>query len=122
MALNDIHLGVSGSEALLTPFGRSFGEGMQEISREERTASGRLVRDITATKRKFTIEYDLISHTDLESIAGLYNLQGELSLKITRPTGAVNTYTVLLKPFDRKRVASYGCGYWSGVTLDMEEV
>jgi len=122
MALNDIKLGESGSEVLLTAYGREFSESMIAVTREERTASGRLVRDIRANKRKFTLSYSLISHTNLEAIATLYDLDDELSLLVTRPDYTVDSYTVLLMPFDKTRPKSVGMNYWSDVTIEMEEV
>ena len=44
MALNDIKLGPASSEVLLSPFAREFTQLRVEVSREDRTASGRLVR------------------------------------------------------------------------------
>jgi len=121
MALNDIYLGESGSEVLLSAFAREFTQRRIEVSREDRTASGRLVKDIRAIKLGFSISYDMISHTDLTVIADLYDLEDELSLIVTRPDFSQDTYTVLLKPFDQTRVKSVGCGYWGGVALELEE-
>ena len=122
MALNDLQLGESGSEILLSAYGREFTENMIAVTREDRTASGRLVRDIRATKRKFTITYDLIHNDDLEAIATLYDLDDELSLIVTRHDSSQDTYTVLLKPFDKTRAKSVAMDYWTGVTIELEEV
>jgi len=122
MAVNDIKLGVSGSEALLSAFGRKFSESMEEISREDRTSSGKLVRDIITTKKMFSLKYDMIHDDDLSDFADLYGLQSELSVKITRPDTTEDTYTVLLRPFDKERVVSLGCKYWGGVNIKLAEV
>lgn len=122
MALNDLQLGVSGSEILLSMFAREFTDRNIEIAREDRTVSGRLVKDVRAQKKGFTLSYEMISHADLEEIATLYALQAELSFIVTRPDFSEDTYTVLLKPFDRTRVKSVGAGYWGGVVLELEEV
>lgn len=122
MALNDIKLGESGSEYLLSAYAREFTEGMVAVTREGRTASGRLVRDVTATKRKFTLAYELISQDDLDTFGTLYALDDELSLLVTRPDSSIDSYTVLLQPFDKTRAKSVGMDYWTGVTIEMEEV
>ena len=122
MALNDLKLGVAGSEALLSIFARTFSEGYLERAREERTASGRLVKDIIAIKTTWSIKYDYIADADLAVIRVLYNLCAELSFLVTRPSAAVDSYTVILKPFTWDRAPGYGMKYWEGVSIDMEEV
>lgn len=120
---NDISLGESGSPILLNVFARKFTEGYLEIAREARTASGRAVKDITAIKKQFTIAYDLIEHTNLEQLATLYEAETELILDVKRPDASTDSYTVLLKPFNHQRAFNVpGTTYWSGVTLEMEEV
>jgi hypothetical protein len=125
----DIYLGESGSEILLSPFGRSFSRGIIELNRETRTASGRLVRDVITTKNKFTISYSLIGGLDLQNIRELYEIQDELSLIIynsagmgTTTTPVPDAYTVLLGPFDQERVILLSDGLWGNVQLSLEEV
>jgi len=122
MALNDIKLGESGSEVLLSAFAREFSEHLVAVTREDRTASGRLVRDVIATKRKFTMAYELIHQDDLDTFGTLYALDDELSLLVTRPDSTIDSYTVLLQPFDTTRAKSVGMDYWTGVTIEVEEV
>jgi hypothetical protein len=121
MSANDIYLGLAGAETLLSPFGRKFSRSPIEITREDRTASGRKVKDIVAIKYKFTLQYDLIDDADVRIFQHLYGLDSELSLKVTTPTG-VSTYTVMLAPFSQERVTAVGSGLWSGVTIEMEQV
>jgi hypothetical protein len=76
----DIYLGTAGSETLLSPFGRKLKISDVELAREERTASGRLVKDVIATKKKFTLSYEMIDGDELETLLGLYDGYSELSL------------------------------------------
>ena len=119
---NDIYLGAAGSEILLSDFGRTFSEGFIEFAREDRTASARLVKDIIARKRRFTITYSLVDGSDLEDLEDLYEIDSVLNLIVTYKTGTSVTYSVLLKPFERSRVLAVGDTLWAGVTLEMEQV
>jgi hypothetical protein len=62
MANGDIYL----DGTLLTPFGRTYTESDIEISRGDRTASGKLVRDIIATKKRFSLDYSYIDGDELK--------------------------------------------------------
>jgi hypothetical protein len=121
MAQNDIWLGLAGSETLLSPFGRKYSRRPIEIAREDRTASGRLVKDIVVLKYGFTLQYELIDDSDRRIFDYLYSLQSELSLKIQTVTG-IESYIIIMKPFSQERVTCIGVGLWSGVTIDMEQV
>ena len=123
MALkNDIYLGPSGAETLLSPLGRKFSQGYMEFARADRTASGRGVKDISAQKRKFTLAYDVIDNAQLETLKTYFELQATLSLIVTQQTGATVTYTVLPAPFDWERLLACGSGLWAGLSLELEQV
>lgn len=123
MAAGDIYLGVTGSEILLSPFGREFQEGEVEGSRSDRTASGRMVRDIMWSKKIFTLDYsDAIDGNVLATLKTLYNLLDELSLIVHYDDENVVTYTVLMKPFKRTRKLLAGNQLWSGTSIELEEV
>lgn len=118
----DIYLGQLGQEIKLTSYGRKLTEKNIEITREERTASGRLVIEVIKVKKAFTINYEIIEGPDLEMILGLYDLRKELSLIIYNQNGTPKSYTVWLRPFDRTRLTHLGNGLWEGITLELEEV
>ena len=122
MSAGDIQLGVSGSESLLPATGRTFSESIEEVSREERTASGRLVRDIRATKKVFTLSYELIDGDDLEDFKTLYDLQTELNLIHEYTASQTEQYTVLMRPFDYTRLVLLSPGLWQGATIELAEV
>lgn len=123
MLYNDIYLGlISGIEYLLPMGGRTFREGFIELSRSDRTASGRAVKDIIALKKRFTCTYEMISENDLQTILTLYLLETELQLTIRRFDDTVDKYTILLIPFDYERILITNGGLWGNVLLEMEQV
>ena len=122
MLSNDLYLGEIGIENLLPMEGRTFTEGYNEIAREERTASGRLVKEITARKKRFIVEYSLIDDNELQTILSLYELDTELEFTVRRIDETVDKYIVLLMPFDQSRILSVGDGLWGDVALEMNEV
>jgi hypothetical protein len=121
MAAGDIYLGVAGSEYKLTAFGRKFTIRDIELSREDRTASGRLVRDVIATKKEFVLNYETIEDESLETFLDLYELQRELNL-IVSYNNSEASYTVLLAPIERERIKIFAGGLWGGVTITLRQV
>lgn len=118
----ELYLGLSGSELLLSPFGRSCTTKDTEITREGRTASGRYVKDIKAKKKQFVIEWEVISGTDLDTILDIQDIEDELSLVIYTSDTAHDDYTVLMKPIERKRISLTDDGLFSGVSITLDEV
>lgn len=120
----EIYLGVLGSEVLLTPASRTLEIYTEEIIRSSRTASGRLVKDVIATKDNITLSHELLGGTDLTTLKNLYNLHQELSLLIYNTDTTHDSYTVLMEPLKRKRVLleTINGGLWSGVTVELKEV
>jgi hypothetical protein len=45
-----------------------------EISKSERTASGRMVKDIIAVKRKFSLRYDALDPADVNIFVSFYEI------------------------------------------------
>ena len=128
----DIYLGLLGQEEKVSAFGRTLTISDEILSREERTASGRLVRDIIATKKKITLAYETISGDDLTVFLDLYDLNSELSILIFTESNATTTtpeptenyeiYTVLMQPISRERLLLAADGLWSNVTIELNEV
>lgn len=128
----DIYLGLLGQEEKVSAFGRTLTITDEILSREERTASGRLVRDIIATKKTFSLSYEVISGDDLAQFLDFYDLNSELSLLIFTESNATTTtpepsenydiYTVLMAPISRERLLLASDGLWSGVNIELTEV
>ena len=117
-----VWLGRIGNEEELTSVGRKFTETDFEITREDRTASGRLVIDVIATKKKFNLSYELVTNTTLEQLNRLYSTGGILSLRTQNNDGSVNHYMVKFRPFTRSRFLAVGEWLWEGISLELEEV
>lgn len=107
---------------LLTPFGRTYTESNVEISRGERTASGKLVRDVIATKKRFELSYSHIDGDELAKIEALYAEGGEHVLLVYYDDEDMEWYTVLMNPIDKTRVLLLGDGLWGNVKVEFEEV
>lgn len=131
----DIYLGLSGLQNLITPIGRTLTVSNTELARQERTASGKLVKDIIAVKKKITLDYELISSENLSFFLDLYDLNDELVITLydaiydgetgtttTISPDTVMTLTVLMSPIDYTRVLVTNGGLWSGVKIVLEEV
>lgn len=121
MPANDVYLGNLGTEILLPATGRTLSKAWVELSREDRTASGRLVRDVRARKQSWSFTYSMIAHDDLEDIATLYQIDSTLSLLIRLPDTTLDSYTVHLRPFDAERVTAVGDNLWGNVQIDVEQ-
>lgn len=123
MAKGELYMGpdVAGL-VLLTAFGREFGIRELEISREERTASGKLVKDIVAVKKVFTLDYGLIDGPDLQIFVDFYELHSELLFRYYTDETTFEDYTVLPDPVDRRRFLHFGGDLWARVNIVLQEV
>lgn len=120
--MSKIWLGRQGYEEELSPMGRKLTEADFEITREGRTTSGKLVIDVIATKKKFTLNYSTITGTVLAQLASLYELGGILNLKIEQQDASINEYQVKFRPFSRARYLVGNEWFWENITLELEEV
>lgn len=124
MARGEIYLGVidSSSMELLTAFSREFSIKNNLLSRDERTASGRLVRDVIATKKEFSLSYELIDGDELEKITDLYDEEDELLLRVYTGDITYDDYIVLMDPLDYTRILMFDDGLWGNVEVTLLEV
>lgn len=123
MARGELYLGTNtGNLQLLVAFSRTFDIKDILLSREARTASARLVRDVIATKKEFNLGYDLIDGTDLAVYTGLYALNTELLFRVYTDATNFDDYTVLMSPITKRRVLMSGDGLWTNVRIRLREV
>ncbi len=106
----------------LPTMSRSFSESEFEITREDRTASGRLVIDVIAVKKVFTIQYDIVTDEMLSVINEVYRLGSLLNFVVERENGQIDEYTVRIHPYSRDRLVLGDNWFWEGITLELEEV
>lgn len=129
----DIFLGATaGAVAIMSPFGRKLTISDMELSRSERTASGKLAKDIYAVKKKITLSYETIDGDDLDTFLTLYELYDTLVLQIQHtddPAGTTpepevyyDEYIVMMEPIDRERLLLLDTGLWQGVKIEFNEV
>lgn len=123
--MSQIWIGLPGAEELLININRQFvEEDFEPRSVEQRTASGRLVRDQGPVKKQFRLSYTFTTDAALEQLKRLYLLgrTSALSLRVEQRTGAIIAYTVVFRPFSRSRQLLSGTWYWEEVTVELEEV
>ena len=122
MSRADLYLGVSaGTLELLSPYSRKFKISNIELSRKGRTADGKLVKDIIAAKKEFSLSYDMIDDSELEKYIDLYAEDSELILRDSRADGYTD-YTVLMDPIDYERIIASEDGLWGNVQITLSEV
>src|SRR5690606_16043654 len=117
-----IWLGREGVEEKLLRGGVTLTESEIEITREDRTASGKMVFDIITVKKLFTISYNIIRRKQLEQLERLYNLQEVLSLKIERENGDIDQYDVRFRPFERSVYKRPKQWLYRDITVELEEI
>jgi hypothetical protein len=116
-------LGVSGAEILLDPYGRSFFEKDIAIKREGRTASGKLVADVVATKKAFSVAWEKMPESTMDELLALYALGEDLSFLVERADTTIDSFTVRFQPFGRKRFLSRAeYALWDGEAVVLDEV
>lgn len=108
----------------LTPFGRKFTVADEPVERSTRTITGKLLRDVVAVKKVFTLDYNLIDGNALNAYLANYEAQTELTLTVHMtdvPEEAVD-YIVLIDAITRTREVMTADGIWSGVSIVLREV
>jgi len=115
----------SGENFDLTPWGRTYQETSELLTREDRAASGKLRRDIIAEKKTFLLSYSTIDIGGLQKFEELLTEHADevLRLEVMRTekdgTSLIYGYEVLIRPFSRKRLSR---GLWEDVTVEFVEV
>lgn len=122
MSEGKIWLGNVGNEVLLPNMSRTYAETDTEITQEKRTASGKLVIDIIAEKKEFTISYTKVTDDVLQALKNVYSLGNILNLKVEDKEGTINAYTVKIRPFGRTRVLMAKEWLWEGISIKLEEI
>lgn len=114
-------LGISGSETLLIPSGRTFTETPVQFTREGRTASAKLVKDVIATKRDFSLNYSITTNEVKEQLETIFDLDTTLNFQVERKDSTIDDYAVLMKSVDSTRINAHGQWLHSVSTL-LEEI
>ena len=122
--MSRIWLGTPGNEQLLPAMGRRLAIEDFEISKERRTASGRVIKAVTDVKKRFTLEYSFVTNAILKQLKELYQsgIRNNLNLKIEQEDGSIEEYEVVFRPFSRSRYLIGDKWYWEGISIELEEV
>lgn len=100
------YLGASGSETIVPSVGLVFSMSTIEVGRKGRTMSGKLVQDITTTKKVFTMNYSKTIGATLTYLNTLYAIGTELNLLINDSLQGNTNYKVLMNPFNFARLSN----------------
>lgn len=114
----EYYLGELGSEYMLSSVERDVQEVPERIMRQQRLASGKLVRDVVAVKRTYKFSYKDLPGLDANvadsglgrnSIRDLFDDGGSLSLLVPQEVGGFESVTVYFEGYqeDRKKVIPY---------------
>jgi hypothetical protein len=111
---NEYYLGESGSEEMLSSISLVVETGHEVLKSETRLASGALVRDVIARKRRWEFTWEFLpgDDTDVEdsglgrdSLKDLFDTGGELVLKVPLETGGTDDVDVLFEgEFSERRI------------------
>lgn len=97
----------------------SFSIVLLEIGRSDRTASARKVKDITAIKRQFILQYDAMNPEDIQVFLEYY-MDGEAVSFIYEDSGESKNAMVYIElPF--RELFVYDYRYSHNVTIILEE-
>jgi len=111
-------LGPAGYENTI-PTPNGFSITTQEIAREGRTASGRLVKDIIAVKKVFTLEYNALTAEQVQTLLTEYERREFLSF-IYPDRGQNRTATVWFAELPRELLLT-SIEHWGNFSITLEE-
>jgi len=98
----------------------SFKIDYDEISKTERAASGKLLKEIIAIKKKFTLTYDSLDKDTINMLENLF-LAGDAVNFIYDDAGATKSATVYIDPIPRE-VFLYKTEYSRNITITFKEM
>lgn len=99
----------------------SFATELYKLTKAGRLASGKMVMDVIAKKRKFQLEYTVLSGTDLTTITDiLFNDSAFYTFEYVE-NNTTKTATVYVGAITYDRFRSDGRWYWTNVEFDLIE-
>jgi len=123
--MSRIWLGLPSNEQLLSAMGRQYSEEDFEAKViERRVASGRLVKEVSAVKKRFRLDYSFVTNEILKQLKQIYQsgVNNNLNLKVEQEDGSIEEYEVVFRPFSRLRHLIGSQWYWEGISIELEEV
>ena len=98
-----------------------FGIEKYNLTKSGRVASGRMMIDLVAKKRKFTFAYEVISGKDLDVLLSVIDTEKMFFPLQYEENGVTKTATVYAGAIKAKKWRTDGVWYWKGVTFDLIE-
>lgn len=114
-----INIGYWGEMAEM-PSPESLEVDQQEISRMERTASGRMVKDVVATKKVIDIKYVALEAEHYSHYLRLYEAGKAVKVEYTE-SGAPQSLDMYITSMPRN-IVTYNTDYVRDVQITLEEV
>lgn len=110
----------SGAEVVTMPPPEVFDLIPREICRMERTASGRMVKDIVAIKREIKLKYDALTKEDFLALRAIYErgTSAEVAYREASTTSKATMYITSLP----RRIVTYDTDFVRDVDVTFEEV
>lgn len=116
--MSEFFLGLPGNEQPI-PTPESFTIEPQQITREGRTASGRLVKDVIAVKRQFTLSYGGMTPEQAAVFVTEFNRNQFLSFTFP-DQGQTQAATVWFGTLPRE-LRWQLLSHWNGVSITLDE-
>lgn len=105
---------------IVTP--TDFKVGVFRITKSERTASGKMMMEIIAVKRRLDIRWEIISDTDLQTILNI--LESKVFHTVVYPDpqkGENTTITAYVGDINMEAWQKVGNRYWRDVSIALIE-
>lgn len=92
-----------------------------KLTKAGRVASGKMVMDVVAKKRKFVLSYNVLSGTHLKTIRDILYSDASFFTLEYEDNGVLQTATVYVGAIKRKRFRTDGVWYWKDVEFALIE-
>lgn len=92
-----------------------------KLTKAGRVASGKMVMDVVAKKRKFNLSYDVLSGKDLEMIRNILYSDDSFYTLEYEDNGQIRSAIVYVGAITRKRFRTDGVWYWKDVQFSLIE-
>lgn len=91
------------------------------LTKSGRVASGKMVMDLIAKKRKFEFSYEVLSGPDLDTILGIIDTDAMFFTIDYVENGVAKNATVYVGEIAAKKFRTDGVWYWKDVSFNLIE-
>jgi predicted nucleotidyltransferase len=118
----DMYLGVLGAEILLPESNRKVIPQIVESSKNQRTASAKLVQDIIRIYTNYQITHNELIGPEYDILLSLYDLNQNLNLIVYDRAGVATAATVKMHPVQYSGKSTAGDWLYFGVSYLLEAI